>query len=67
MGFAYSGQNMDLCKMFLDLDENAVIGDKIVIEFEYDTVNRVRIRNFLAIIQLYDYAFKHNPGHYGQD
>jgi hypothetical protein len=61
IGLSYSGENMDLYKMLVDLDENAVIGDRVVLDFEYDTVNKVRIRNFLAIMQLYDLAFKYNP------
>jgi hypothetical protein len=65
MGFAYSGQNVDLVKMLIDVDESAVIGDRIRLEFEYDTVARVRIRNFLAIMQLYDFAFKYNPNKNG--
>jgi len=55
---AYSEQQASLTNVLKDVSENGIIGDKIKIEFQLDTMNHERIRNFLSIMQLYNYAFK---------
>lgn len=52
--FEYKDQ--DLLFLMRDLVEMAIMGDKVQISFEYDTINAERCRNFLAIAQLYEYT-----------
>ena len=64
IGYVYSGKNCDLYKIFLDVEASSEVGDSLVLTMKMDTINRSRIRNFLAIQELYDYAFKNNPNNY---
>lgn len=56
----YQGESVDLLTMMRDLVEVAMIGDRIELIFNYDTINAERCRNFLSIMQIYEYT-RTNP------
>ena len=53
---SYDKRSADMFHILSDIVECAIIGDRVSISFDYDSINAERLRNFVSIAQLYEYA-----------